>query len=109
MSEESAPVIREVEILKKDTVIDVKLPVDFYFRFNQFMTEFFPVKDAKHLEEILKLIQEGKDNDDVHAYHFRTLLSFLLLVEDEARKQGHTEMIKLNTTTGEKLVETKPD
>lgn len=103
MSEESKPTIREVEILKKDTVIDIKLPVDFYFRFNQFMTEFFPVRDAKHLEEILKLIQDGKDNDDQHAYHFRTLLSFLLLVEDQARQQGHTEKIQLNTTTGEKV------
>ena len=103
MSEESKPTIREVEILKKDTVINVKLPVDFYFRFNQFMTEFFPVNDAQHLENILKLIQEGKDNEDPHAYHFRTLLSFLLLVEDQAREQGHTEKIKVNTTTGEKV------
>lgn len=103
MSEESKPTIREVEILKKDTVINVKLPVDFYFRFNQFMTEFFPVRDAKHLEEIIKLVQDGKDDTDVHAYHFRTLLSFLLLVEDQAREQGHTEMIMLNTTTGERV------
>jgi hypothetical protein len=103
MSEESTPVIREVEILKKDTVIDVKLPVDFYFRFNQFMTDFFPVRDTAHLEEVLKLIQDGKDNEDPHAYHFRTLLSFLLLVEDQAREQGHTEKIQLNTTTGEKV------
>lgn len=103
MSEESIPVIREVEILKKDTVIDVKLPVDFYFRFNQFMTDFFPVRDTAHLEEVLKLIQDGKDNEDPHAYHFRTLLSFLLLVEDQAREQGHTEKIQLNTTTGEKV------
>lgn len=101
--EETAPVIREVEILKKDTVIDVKLPVDYYFRFNQFMTEFFPAKDDQHLEEIIKLVQEGKDDTDVYAYHFRTLLSFLLLVEDQAREQGHTEKIKLNTTTGEKV------
>jgi hypothetical protein len=103
MSEESAPVIREVEILKKDTVINVKLPVDFYFRFNQFMTEFFPVRDSDHLNEIVKLIQEGKDDTDDHAYHFRTLLSFLLLVEDHAREQGHTEKIKIDTSTGEKV------
>jgi hypothetical protein len=103
MSEESKPTIREIEMLKRETVIDVKVPVDFYFRFNQFMIEFFPVKDAKHLEDILKLIQEGKDDTDVHAYHYRTLLSFLLLVEDSARKQGHTEMVKINTTTGERV------
>lgn len=103
MSEESKSPIREIEILKKDTVIDVKLPVDFYFRFNQFMNEFFPVRDAKHLEDTLKLIQEGKDDTDPHAYHLRTIISFLLLVEDTARKQGHTEMILFNTETGEKV------
>jgi hypothetical protein len=102
MSEETSK-IREVEILKKDTVIDVKLPVDFYFRFNQFILEFFPVKDGEHFQQILTNIKEGKDNDDPHSYHFRTILSFLLLVEDEARKQGHTEMIKINTETGEKV------
>jgi hypothetical protein len=103
MSEESKPKIREVEILKKDTVIDVKLPVDFYFRFNQFILEFFPVKDAEHFQQILNNIKEGKDNEDAHSYHFRTILSFLLLVEDEARKQGHTEIVKMDIEKGEKI------
>jgi hypothetical protein len=92
--------IKEVEILKKETVIDIKLPVDFYFRFNQFILEFFPIKDGKELENIIKNIKEGKENEHVPSYHFRTLLSFLLLVEDEARKQGHTKMVKLNTEDG---------
>jgi hypothetical protein len=103
MSEETKPTIREVEIIKKDTVISVELPVDFYFRFNQFIMEFFPVKNKDHMGEILKNIQEGKDNEDPHSYHFRTILSFLLLVEDSARKQGHTEKIKIDTSTGEKV------
>ena len=94
---------REVEILKKDTVIDIKLPVDFYFRFNQFMLEFFPVKDAEQFQQILTNIKDGKDHEDAHSYHFRTILSFLLLVEDEARKQGHTEKITIDIETGEKL------
>jgi hypothetical protein len=100
---EQTPQTREIEILKKDTVIDLKLPVDFYFRFNQFMLEFFPVKDGEHFQQILNNIKEGKDNEDAHSYHFRTLLSFLLFVEDEARKQGHIEKIKVNTETGEKV------
>lgn len=103
MSEESKSTIKEVEIIKKDTVITVQLPVDFYFRFNQFIMEFFPVKDKDHLSQILKNIQDGKDNEDPHSYHFRTILSFLLLVEDSARTQGHTEKVKFNTTTGEKI------
>ncbi len=100
---EETPKTREVEILKKDTVIDIKLPVDFYFRFNQFMLEFFPVKDAEHFQQILTNIRDGKDNEDAHSYHFRTILSFLLLVEDEARKQGHTEKVNFNVETGEKI------
>ena len=99
---EETPKTREVEIIKKDTVIDIKLPVDFYFRFNQFILEFFPVKDAEHFQQILTNIRDGKDNEDAHSYHFRTILSFLLLVEDEARKQGHTEKVTFNTETGEK-------
>lgn len=100
---EETPKTREVEILKKDTVIDIKLPVDFYFRFNQFMLEFFPVKDAEHFQQILTNIRDGKDSEDAHSYHFRTILSFLLLVEDEARKQGHTEKVNFNVETGEKI------
>lgn len=98
MSSESK--IREVEVLLKDSVIDLKLPVDFYFRFNQFIMEFFPLKDKKEFEEILKNIKEGKDNEHVPSYHFRTILSFLLLVEDAARQQGHTKMVKLDVETG---------
>jgi len=92
--------IKEVEVLLKDTVIDVKIPVDFYFRFNQFLLEFFPLKDGKEFEEIIKNINEGKDNEHIPSYHFRTILSFLLLVEDAARKQGHTKMVKLNAEDG---------
>jgi len=100
---EQTPQTKEIEILKKDTVIDLKLPVDFYFRFNQFMLEFFPFKDGAHFEQILNNIKEGKDNEDAHTYHFRTLLSFLLFVEEEARKQGHLEKINIDVETGEKV------
>jgi hypothetical protein len=67
------------------------------------MLEFFPVKDAEHFQQILANIRDGKDNEDAHSYHFRTILSFLLLVEDEARKQGHTEKVTLDVETGEKI------
>lgn len=100
---EQTPQTKEIEVMKKDTVIDLKLPVDFYFRFNQFMLEFFPFKDGEHFQQILNNIKEGKDNEDAHSYHFRTLLSFLLFVEEEARKQGHIEKINIDIETGDKV------
>lgn len=102
MSEQTSQT-KEIEVMKKDTVIDLKLPVDFYFRFNQFMLEFFPFKDGEHFQQILNNIKEGKDNEDAHSYHFRTLLSFLLFVEEEARKQGHLEKINIDIETGDKV------
>lgn len=101
MSEESKTNIREVEIIKKDTVIKLELPVDFFFRLNQLILE-FPV-DSEKMGKMIELITNNQDETDDMAYHFRTLLSLQLLIEDAARQQGHTEMITIDLETGEKI------
>jgi hypothetical protein len=101
MSEETKPNTREVEIIKKDTVIKIELPVDFFFRLNQLILE-FPVEQEK-MGKMLELIAANKDETDDMAYHFRTLLSLQLLIEGAAREQGHTEMITVDLNTGEKV------
>lgn len=101
MSEESKTNIREVEIIKKDTVIKLELPVDFFFRLNQLILE-FPV-DSEKMGKMIELITNNQDETDDMAYHFRTLLSLQLFIEDAARQQGHTEMITIDLETGEKI------
>ena len=101
MSEESKPTIREVEIIKKDTVIKIDLPVDFFFRLNQFMLDF--TEKPEDMGKIIELITNGQEHTDPRAYHFRTLLSLQILIEDAAREQGHTEIIKVNTDTGQRV------
>lgn len=101
MSEESKTNIKEVEILKKDTVIRLDLPVDFFFRLNQLMME-FPVEPEK-MGKIMELITNNQEETDNMAYHFRTLLSLQLFIEGAARQQGHTEMITVDLETGEKV------
>jgi transcriptional regulator len=97
---DSKPNTREVEIMKQGVVINANIPVDYYYRINQFLFEFFPVRDKDHLKEILDNIQKGNDDKDVHTYHFRTFLSLMLLLEEAAKEQGHVEkkVITLNDT-----------
>jgi hypothetical protein len=101
MSKEVKPNTREVEILKIGTVVKLELPIDFFFRLNQLILE-FPVEPEK-MGKMLELIAADKDETDTMAYHFRTLLSLQLFIEDAARQQGHTEMITVDLNTGEKV------
>jgi len=101
MSEESKTNTREVEIIKKDTVVKLELPIDFFFRLNQLILE-FPVESEK-MGKMLELIAANKDETDDMAYHLRTLLSLQLFIEEAARQQGHTEMITVDLDTGERV------
>jgi hypothetical protein len=104
MAEETSnPKIIEREVLKETGTVKLELPISYYVRINQFLFEFFPFKDDKHLGEIITKIAEGKDETDVEAYHFRTLLSLQLLIEDAAKQQGQTEIVKIDAEKGERI------
>tara|TARA_R110000868_G_C10916146_1_gene765321 strand:+ start:972 stop:1289 length:318 start_codon:yes stop_codon:yes gene_type:complete len=98
MSEPKKPV--EVEVYKPDTVIKIDLPVAYVQRFNQLMLEGIPFKDHDHFTETLKKVEKG-DQDDPYSYHVTTILSFLVMVEEAARKQGHLKTVEINPETQE--------
>lgn len=101
MSEENKevkPII--LEVYKEKTVIKVDLPVAYVTRFNQMLLEFIPFKDQEHFNEVMEKVKKG-DESDPFSYNVTTLLSFLNLVEDEARKQGHLKKVEYNPTTKE--------
>ncbi len=103
MSEQQESKIIEREILKENATVKLDLPLAYYLRINQFLFEFFPFRDEKHLGEILTKIAEGQDETDAEAYHFRTLLSLQLLIEEAAKAQGLTEIVKIDTEKGERI------
>jgi hypothetical protein len=104
MSEEKNvdPILKKVEILKENTVIKVELPVAIYYRLNQFLLELFPVKDNEEFLDLLQKVKDDKITEDRKAYHLSTLITLLVTLEDEARKQGGTEFVNINMETGEK-------
>ena len=93
MSESKKPI--RVEVFKPDTVINIELPVAYVERFNQFMLEFIPFKDDQHLKDTLEKVQKG-EQDEPFSYHTTTLLSFLVLVEEAARKQNLLKYVEID-------------
>lgn len=92
----------KVEIFKPNTIIKLELPVTYVERFNQFLLDFIPFKDEEHFNEVMKKIADKKE-DDEFSYHTTTLMSFLALCEDAARKQGHLELVDIDRETGERI------
>ena len=62
----------------------------------------FPVKDNQEFLELLKKVTDNDLESDRKAYHLSTLITLLVTLEDEARKQGHTEFVNYKMETGEK-------
>jgi hypothetical protein len=92
----------KVEIFKPDTIIKLELPVTYVERFNQFLLDFIPFRDEEHFQEVMKKIADKKEDDDF-SYHTTTLMSFLALCEQAARKQGHLEVIDIDRETGDRI------
>lgn len=101
MSEEKKEVQPIVlEVYKENTTITVEVPVAYVSRFNQMLLEFIPFKDQDHFNDVMKRVQEG-DQSEPFSYNVTTLLSFLTLVEEAARKQGHLKNVEFNPETKE--------
>jgi len=106
MSEEKKSPL-QVEVFKPGTTIKIDLPVAYVERFNQFLLEFIPFKDEEHFKTTMEKIN-NKEQDEPFSYHTTTLLSFLVLAEESARKQGLLEHVEIDRETG-KRVESSTD
>jgi hypothetical protein len=96
MSEEKKKLT--IEVYKEGTTVDVKLPVEYVYRFNQLLLEFIPFTDQDHFNKVLKNISEGKIEGPFE-YHVSTVLMFLNLIEDSARAQDILKSIEYDPET----------
>ncbi|NDC95596.1 hypothetical protein EB077_09860, partial [bacterium] len=70
MSEEKKKLT--VEVYKEGTTIDVKIPVEYVYRFNQLLLEFIPFTDQNHFNTVMKNITDGKIEGPFE-YHVSTV------------------------------------
>jgi len=105
MSEEQKPdpILRDVEVLKRDAVVKIEMPVAVHTRLNQFILEEFAGNDKDAFGKLLEKIVKNEIEEDRKAYHLSTLITIATLIENSAREQGHTEKVDYNMETGEYL------
>lgn len=87
-----------VEVYKEETTINVDIPVGYIYRFNELLTTFIPFKDEEHMLKVLDDIAKDQINDPF-AYHVQTILAFLTLTEEAARKQNLLKKVEYDTET----------
>jgi hypothetical protein len=109
MSEENkSPETRDVEVLSEEAVVKLELNAHYYFRMNQFLFEMFPSKDPQEFLKLLDLVAKNEEETDRRAYHLKTFVSLMTLIEDKAREQGFMKKYKVNLETGEKTLIESP-
>ena len=86
--------IKELEIIPFEAIIDLKVSGEFFARYNQFVTEYFPYESQEHFAEVLKHVKEDTNEQDPFVYKLKTLLALQVYMEKCAREQNKTKMIK---------------
>jgi hypothetical protein len=100
--------IIDVEIIPLEAEITLKVSGHFVARLSNLLTNFFPYKDQNHFKELVKHLQEDTNQDDPYVYNFATLVALQSYIEQEAKEQKLTKMVKIDKKTGA-LVENEPN
>lgn len=97
--------IKDIEIIPFEAIIDLKVSGEFFARFNQFVTGYFPYESQEHFNEVLKHVKEDTNQEDPYVYSLKTLLALQVYMEKSAREQGKTKMVKFDTEKNEVIPE----
>ena len=97
--------IVDVEIIPFDCTVDLKVSGEFIARLSMFLTNFFPYKDQEHFNQLIKDVKEKTNQEDPYVYHFTTLVALQAHIEEQAKAQKVTKMIKVDKTTGKPVDE----
>jgi hypothetical protein len=97
--------IKDVEIIPFEVTIDLKVSGEFYARYNQFVMEYFPYESQEHFAEVIKHVKEDTNQDDPFVYKLKTLLALQVYIEQSAREQKKTKMIKYDTENNKVIEE----
>jgi hypothetical protein len=97
--------IVDVEIIPFECTVDLKVSGDFIARLSTFLTNFFPYKDQDHFNQLIKDVKDKTNQEDPYVYHFTTLVALQAHIEEQAKAQKVTKMIKVDKTTGKPVDE----
>lgn len=87
----------DVEIIPLDAKINLTVSGEFVARLSTLLTGFFPYKDQNHFNELVKHVKEETNQDDPYVYNFTTLVALQSYIEQEAKLQNLTKVVKYDT------------
>jgi hypothetical protein len=103
--------VYEIEVIPPEVMIKVQISGLFYARFNQYLINYYKIPSNVNPEEFVKRAMNPDTPDKTEdEFHYETLMGFLVGLEQEAREQKLTKIVKYDTVTNSIIPEeTQPD
>jgi hypothetical protein len=117
MSEETKPEeetkekqkVYEIEIIPSEAMIKVEISGLFYARLNRFMTDYYKIPTGVDPKEFTTRALDPKVQDKSEdEFHFETVMGLLIGLEQEAREQKLTKLVKYDTEKETVIEEENP-
>lgn len=101
--------VYEIEIIPKEAIIKVEISGLYYARLNQFMTNYYKIPGDVDAKKFTSRAMDPNCTDKTEdEFHFETLMGLLVGLEQEAREQKLTKIVKYDTEKQSVIEEENP-
>lgn len=108
-NKEEKPKVYEIEIIPAEAMIKVEISGLFYARLNNFMTNYYKIPNGVDPKEFTTRALDPKRTDKSEdEFHFETVMGLLIGLEQEAREQKLTKIVKYDIEKESVIEEENP-
>jgi hypothetical protein len=102
-------ILHDIEIIPKEAMIKIEISGLYYARLNHFMTNYYKIPgDADPKTFTTRAMDPNCQDKTEDEFHFETLMGLVVGLEQEARDQKLTKVVKYDTKKGEVIEEENP-
>jgi hypothetical protein len=89
------PKVYDIEIIPKEAMIKVEISGLYYARLNQFMTNYYKIPEGNDPKTFTARAMDPNCQDKTEdEFHFETVMGLVIGLEQEAREQKLTKIVK---------------
>ena len=101
--------VYEIEIIPAEAMIKVEISGLFYARLNNFMTNYYKIPTGVDPKEFTtRALDPNCQDKSEDEFHFETVMGLLIGLENEAREQKLTKVVKYDTEKESVIEEENP-
>ena len=103
------PKVYDIEIIPQEAIIKVEISGLYYARLNQFMTNYYKIPEGNDPKTFTTRALDPNCQDKTEdEFHFETVMGLLIGLEQEAREQKLTKIVKYDTEKEAVIEEENP-